>query len=74
MWSKRSHHLFGEFRFISGRFGRSKGSNPNTTCLHCHGGIAKTRNQLDFAKSTFFSRNQPIKTNFRSADIISFSE
>ena len=35
-------------------------------------GIAKKRNQLDFAKSTFFSRNQPIKTNFRGAGIISF--
>ena len=35
-------------------------------------GIAKRRNQLDFAKSTFFSRNQPMKSKFRGAGIISF--
>ena len=34
--------------------------------------IAKTRNQLDFAKSTLLDENQPLKTNFRATCIISF--
>ena len=35
-------------------------------------GIAKRRNQLDFAKSTFLKQNQPTKSNFRGTCIISF--
>ena len=52
MWSKTSHQLFGEFRFICGRFGCSKGSNPNTTCLHCHGVEIRILNR---ARSVFLS-------------------
>ena len=36
-------------------------------------GMTKRRNQLDFAKSTFFKRTQPINQNLWGKFIISFS-
>ena len=53
MWSKTLRHSFSEF---CGHFGHLKGSNPDRTCLHCHGVEIKI---LKWLKKAFFTEFCP---------------